>query len=133
LQLRQMAFDLLLVPNTSCEIERLFSSAKELITPNRNSLSEETIEIERVFCKRLSRFASYYGIGGLMTSQRVYLWGAPTPPSHQHPIRTTCGTLLYRFRFDDLANIGYIKVYRQVPRSHSRCFTVGLPSLPRPG
>jgi hypothetical protein len=40
-----MAFDLLSVPCTFCEIE---SSAKELITPIQNSLSEETIELREL-------------------------------------------------------------------------------------
>jgi hypothetical protein len=44
-QLRQMAFDLLPVPCTSCEIKRVFSSAKRLITPQARPMTDKTIEI----------------------------------------------------------------------------------------
>src|ERR1700761_2637959 len=39
-----MAYDLLSVPYTSCEIERVFSSAKKMVTPERSSLGDDTIE-----------------------------------------------------------------------------------------
>jgi hAT family C-terminal dimerisation region len=42
--LRQWAFDTLSCPATSCEWERVFSSAKKLITPVRNKLEDTTIE-----------------------------------------------------------------------------------------
>jgi hAT family C-terminal dimerisation region len=42
--MRQMAFDLFSIPAMSAEIEREFSSAKQLITLNRNRLSDDTIE-----------------------------------------------------------------------------------------
>jgi hAT family C-terminal dimerisation region len=41
---QQHAFDLLSIPAMSAEVERVFSSAKLLITPQRNSLSQERIE-----------------------------------------------------------------------------------------
>lgn len=45
LQLRQMAFDLLSIPATSCDVERVFSSTKRLITPSAASLKDNTIEM----------------------------------------------------------------------------------------
>jgi hypothetical protein len=42
--MRQWAFDTLSCPATSCECERVFSSAKKLITPERNKLQDNTIE-----------------------------------------------------------------------------------------
>jgi hAT family C-terminal dimerisation region len=42
--IRQQALDLLSIPAMSAEVERVFSSAKLLITPQRNSLSDERIE-----------------------------------------------------------------------------------------
>jgi hAT family C-terminal dimerisation region len=44
LSIRQQALDLLSIPATSAEVERVFSSAKLLLTPQRNSLSDERIE-----------------------------------------------------------------------------------------
>jgi hypothetical protein len=43
--LRQWAFDILSIPATSAEIERVFSQARRLITDDRNSLSIENLEI----------------------------------------------------------------------------------------
>jgi hypothetical protein len=43
--LRQWAFDILTIPATSAEIERIFSQARRLITDDRNSLSIRNIEI----------------------------------------------------------------------------------------
>lgn len=43
-QLRQMAFDLLSIPATSCAIERVFSSTQDLISPDQASMTEATIE-----------------------------------------------------------------------------------------
>lgn len=43
-ELRQMAFDLLSIPAMSAEVERTFSSAKRLLTPDRNALSVESLE-----------------------------------------------------------------------------------------
>lgn len=43
--LRQMALDLISFPAMSAEVERVFSSAKRLITSDRNRLSDKTIEI----------------------------------------------------------------------------------------
>jgi hypothetical protein len=42
--IRQWAFDTLACPATSCECERAFSSAKRLITPDRNALGDDLIE-----------------------------------------------------------------------------------------
>jgi hypothetical protein len=42
--LHQWAFDTLSCPATSCEWERVFSSAKKFITPVRNKLEDTTIE-----------------------------------------------------------------------------------------
>jgi hypothetical protein len=42
--IRQWAFDTLSCPATSCECERAFSSAKSLITPDLNALSDDLIE-----------------------------------------------------------------------------------------
>jgi len=42
--MRQWAFDTLSCPATSCECERVFSSTKKLITPERNKLQDDTIE-----------------------------------------------------------------------------------------
>jgi hypothetical protein len=42
--IRQQALDLLSIPAMSAEVERVFSSAKLLLTPQRNSLSDERIE-----------------------------------------------------------------------------------------
>ena len=44
LSIRQQALDLLSIPAMSAEVERVFSSAKLLLTPQRNSLSDERIE-----------------------------------------------------------------------------------------
>jgi hypothetical protein len=44
LSIRQQTFDLLSILAMSAEVERVFSSAKLLITPQRNSLSDERIE-----------------------------------------------------------------------------------------
>jgi hAT family protein len=43
-QLRQMAYDLLSIPCTSCECERAFSSAKRTMAFDRMSLKEKTVE-----------------------------------------------------------------------------------------
>jgi hypothetical protein len=43
--LRQMALDLLSIPAMSTEVERVFSSAKRLITGDRNRLQDNTIEV----------------------------------------------------------------------------------------
>ena len=45
LPLRDMAFDVLSIPAMSAEIERIFSSAKRLISADRSSLTDETIEM----------------------------------------------------------------------------------------
>jgi hypothetical protein len=42
--IRQWAFDTLACPATLCECERVFSSSKRLITPDRNALGDELIE-----------------------------------------------------------------------------------------
>jgi hypothetical protein len=44
-QLRQIFLDLLSIPAMSVEVERVFSSAKRLVTPDRNRLTDETIEM----------------------------------------------------------------------------------------
>jgi len=47
-ELRQMAFDLISIPAMSAEAERVFSSTKKLLTPERNALSVESLEIYEV-------------------------------------------------------------------------------------
>ena len=42
--LRQMALDLLSIPAMSAEVERVFSSAKRLLTPDRNRMNEDSIK-----------------------------------------------------------------------------------------
>jgi hypothetical protein len=42
--LRQMALDLLSIPAMSAEVERVFSSAKRLLTSDRNRMNEDSIE-----------------------------------------------------------------------------------------
>jgi hypothetical protein len=42
--IRQWAIDNLACPATSCECKRAFSSAKRLITPDRNVLDDDLIE-----------------------------------------------------------------------------------------
>ena len=43
--LRQLVFDLILIPAMLAECERVFSSAKRMIPPDRNRLSNETIKM----------------------------------------------------------------------------------------
>jgi len=43
-ELRQMAIDVLFISAMSAEIERIFSSAKRLLVPQRQQLSTDTIE-----------------------------------------------------------------------------------------
>lgn len=45
IELRQMALDILSIPAMSAEVERVFSSAKRLLTPDRNALNIESLEI----------------------------------------------------------------------------------------
>jgi hypothetical protein len=40
-----MALDLLSIPVMSVEVKRVFSLAKRLVTPDRNRLTDETIEM----------------------------------------------------------------------------------------
>lgn len=42
--LRQMAYDLISIPATSCECERVFSGTKHLITPQTARMTDKTIE-----------------------------------------------------------------------------------------
>jgi hypothetical protein len=44
IELRQMAFDLYLIPAMSAEVERVFSSSKRAPTPDRNTLTVESLE-----------------------------------------------------------------------------------------
>ena len=46
--LRDLAFDVLSIPAMSAEVERAFSSAKRLVTPDRGSLNEQTIEMREL-------------------------------------------------------------------------------------
>lgn len=43
-ELRQMAFDILSIPAMSAEVERVFSSAKRALTPDRSCLTVESLE-----------------------------------------------------------------------------------------
>lgn len=43
-KLRQMAYDLLSIPATSCAIERVFSSAKDLLSADQSRMKDTTIE-----------------------------------------------------------------------------------------
>lgn len=43
-ELRQMALDILSIPAMSAEVERVFSSTKKLLTPDRNALTTESLE-----------------------------------------------------------------------------------------
>lgn len=45
LKLAQMAIDLISVSAMSAEVERIFSSAKRLLAPDRHRLTPETLEI----------------------------------------------------------------------------------------
>jgi hypothetical protein len=46
---RQQALDLLSIPAISAEVEREFSDAKRMLTPDRNRLNDQTIEyLERL-------------------------------------------------------------------------------------
>ena len=40
-----MAFDILSIPAMSAEVERVFSSAKRALTPDRNALTIESLEV----------------------------------------------------------------------------------------
>jgi hypothetical protein len=55
------ALDTLAIPAMSAECERVFSSTKKLITPERNRLGEETIEASECLKNRWDR--------GLITQQ----------------------------------------------------------------
>ena len=44
IELRQMALDIISIPAMSAEIERVFSSTKKLVTPERNALTTESLE-----------------------------------------------------------------------------------------
>jgi hypothetical protein len=47
--LQKMAFDILSIPAMSAEVERVFSSAKDLLTDSRNKMMDEVIEaVERL-------------------------------------------------------------------------------------
>lgn len=48
-ELQQMALDILSIPTMSAEVERVFSYGKKLLTPERNALTAESIEV----CKLL--------------------------------------------------------------------------------
>jgi hypothetical protein len=43
-KLAQMAIDLYSIPAMSAEVERIFSSAKRLLTPDRSTLTVESLE-----------------------------------------------------------------------------------------
>ena len=40
-----MAFDILSIPAMSAEVERIFSSTKRALTPDRNALTVESLEV----------------------------------------------------------------------------------------
>lgn len=43
-KLRQMTFDLISIPAMSADVERVFSSAKQLLTPGRNRINSDSLE-----------------------------------------------------------------------------------------
>jgi hypothetical protein len=45
IELRQFALDVISIPAMSAEAERVFSSAKKLLTPERNALTTEALEV----------------------------------------------------------------------------------------
>jgi hypothetical protein len=47
-QLRQLSSNTLSIPAMSAEIERVFSSAKKLLTPERNQIDDNTIEVNEL-------------------------------------------------------------------------------------
>jgi hypothetical protein len=63
--MRQWAFNTLSCPATSCECERVFSSAKKLITPERNSLADNTIEV-------LECLKAWFDKGFIKREENVY-------------------------------------------------------------
>lgn len=52
-QLKQMAFDLLSIPATSCDLERIFSSTGRLIDATMSRITDETIEMRQCVCSWL--------------------------------------------------------------------------------
>lgn len=46
-QLKQMAYDRISIPATSCEIERVFSATGRLIQPRMAALKDDTIELRQ--------------------------------------------------------------------------------------
>jgi hAT family C-terminal dimerisation region len=42
-ELKQMAFDLLSIPATSCDLERVFSDTKRMVAPRMNRMTDETM------------------------------------------------------------------------------------------
>lgn len=50
-----MAFDLLSIPATSCDLERVFSSAKQLIQSRMSNISDNTIEIRECLRRWLKK------------------------------------------------------------------------------
>jgi hAT family C-terminal dimerisation region len=63
--MRQWAFDTLSYPATSYECERVFSSAKKLITPERNSLTDNII-------KALECLKAWFDKGFIKREENVY-------------------------------------------------------------
>ena len=60
--MKQQALDLLSIPAMSAELERVFSQAKLTITPTRNRLSEQTIEMLELL--------RYWWVNNIVAQQR---------------------------------------------------------------
>lgn len=54
-QLKPMAFDLLSIPATSCDPERVFSSAKQLLLSRMSAISDNTIEMRECLRRWLKK------------------------------------------------------------------------------
>jgi hypothetical protein len=58
-----MAFDILSIPGMSAEVERVFSSAKKLITEERNRLGSDSVEACEIQKLNLQQGVFTYGLG----------------------------------------------------------------------
>ena len=64
--IRQQALDLLSIPATSTELERVFSQSKLTVTPLRNALSDQTLETLELM--------RYWWCNNIITQQRGGGW-----------------------------------------------------------